>query len=185
MRKLGIIGAFLLMGPFCFAQNNTPAIKEAIQRSADSMATAFKARNWKGIVHFSPPSVIEMAGGEDALVQMTESIMGQIPDSAIKEFSIGPVLQVVKTGKDWQCVVEQHMKMEINGMRITMVSPLIGQSVNNGASWTFFDSKGDRETALQFLPTLSNELVLPKSVQDVEQMNAGTKKPNVTPPGKE
>ena len=170
MKKFFLLTAFIAATYFCFAQSNIETIKAGILRSADSMASAFKGRDWKTIVHFSPQSVLDISGGADSLIKMTESIMNNIPNNAVKQFSIGPIVQVVKTANDWQCIIEQHMLMELNGLRITMMSPLIGQSFNDGASWTFFDSKGDDATARMFLPTLSNELVLPKGIQNVEQL---------------
>jgi hypothetical protein len=187
MRKMLLLTALIVTTHFCLAQTDTERIKKSILQSADSMATAFKARDWKTIIHFSPQSVLDMSGGAESLIEMTESVMNQIPADAIKYFAIGPVVQVVKTENDWQCIVEQHMTMEINGMRITMMTPLIGQSLNNGASWTFFDSKGDDETARTILPGLSSEIILPKSKQDVVQLytppvikgNKETAKPEV------
>lgn len=170
MKKLLLSTLLAACAVFCFAQSDTAQIRKNILRSADSMSTAFKSRNWRAVVRFSPKAVIDMGGGEDALVSMTETAMTAIPDSAVKQFYIGPVVQLVQTESDWQCVVEQHLQLVLQGMRITVMSPLIGQSLNGGASWTFFDSKGDEATAKTILPTLSPKIQLPKPIQNVEHL---------------
>jgi hypothetical protein len=96
--------------------------------------------------------------------------MKDVPDSAIKYIKIGQVTQLVKTDSDWQSIVLQHMQMELSGIRFTSTTPLIGQSLDEGKTWTFFDSKGDTATARLMLPDISPLLVLPQKVQDMQTL---------------
>jgi len=164
-------------GLTCFAQGDTIQIKQNVLRYADSSAIAFKNRDWKTLARFTAPSVVEIMGGVENFESVTQSFMKDVPDSAIKYIRIGPVTQLVKTNSDWQSIVLQHMQMELSGIRFTSTTPLIGQSLDEGKTWTFFDSKGDTATARLMLPDISPLLVLPKKVQDMQTLE----KPKKTP----
>jgi hypothetical protein len=97
--------------------------------------------------------------------------MKQIPDTAIKSIGVGKILQVVKTDQDHQCVVEQNMLMEMQGMRLSSTTYLVGESLNGGKSWTFFDaSTGGAVKPTDLKPNLSPEIKVPEKKQDMKPM---------------
>lgn len=145
---------------------DTIQIKKHILQCGDSMATSFKTKNWKKLASYSVPALVEMLGGEEGFIEMTSGVMNQIPDTAIKHFSIGAVVQLLKTKDGWQCIVEQHMKMHLEGMQVTSKSLLLGIS-SDGKKWTFVDTKGDVATAKMFVPEIDDRIVIPKPVQDI------------------
>lgn len=163
MRRLTLTLFVLLVVAVVNAQTDTAKIREAVQRCADSMTLAFKNRDWKGLAHFTLPAVVNMIGGEESFVRLTETAMKEVPADALKEFSIGPLLQLVRAGAEWQCVIEQKIKLEIEGTPYESITSLVGQSDESGQQWKFADSKGNRQTALIVLPSLSNRLVIPKA----------------------
>ncbi len=145
--------------------------EENIYRSADSMMSAFKNKDWKTFASYNHPEMIKMMGGVDAFDKLLTEQMMQIPDSAIKSIGVGKVLQVVKTADDHQCVVEQNMLMEMEGMRVTSTTYLIGESLNGGKNWTFFDaSNGGSVKPTDIKPNLSPELKIPEKTQDVKKI---------------
>jgi hypothetical protein len=101
-----------------------------------------------------------------------------IPDSAWKEYKAGKILQVIKTGGDFQTAVELRSVVDWEGRRITTVSHLIGQSWDGGLFWTFFDSEGDRTAAMLMKPDLSEQLIIPQKTEKVEPVPAQLKTKN-------
>jgi hypothetical protein len=137
-------------------------IAQQIYRSGDSMLAAFQRKDWVTFVQFNHPNMVKRMGGTEAFASFVNLQMKQIPDNAIKSISLGKILQIVKTAKDLQCVVEQITKMELQGVSLDKTTYLIGESVDNGDHWTFFDAS--TKTALQpkdIKPDLSNQLKIP------------------------
>jgi hypothetical protein len=143
-------------------------IEMNIYRSADSMMTAFKKKDWITFARFNHPKMIKMIGGKEDFLKKLNDDMKKIPDSAIKRMEAGKVLQVVRTNTDQQCVVEQFMVMHMNGFNISSTTYLIGESLDEGRTWTFFD--GSNEGVLKstdIKPNLSPELKIPEKKQEV------------------
>jgi hypothetical protein len=152
-------------------RNPATETEENIYRSADSMLAAFKGKDWTTFAQYSHPAMIKMLGGQDAFVKLITAQMQQIPDTAVKSIGITKILQVVKTDQDQQCVVEQNMLMELSGMRITSTTYLVGESLNGGKSWTFFDaSNGSVVKPKDLKPNLSPEIKVPEKKQEMKQM---------------
>jgi hypothetical protein len=143
-------------------------IEVNIYRSGDSMMQAFKNKDWPTFAQYNHPSMIKMMGGRDAFIDLLSKQMAEIPDTSIKSIAVGKILQVVKAPEDHQCVIEQNMLMEMEGMRITSTTYLVGESAD-GKSWTFFDaSNGGIIKPTDIKPNLSLELRIPEKKQDIK-----------------
>lgn len=139
----------------------------AIYKSADSMTTAFKNRDWKTFVLFTHPAMVRVMGGADGLAFMVQQQMQEVPDSVLKRARIDKVLQVEKVDDELQCVVEENIVMEMDGKRITSTTYLIGESLNQGKSWTFFDASNTGQIKpLDIKPNLSPGLKIPAKKQE-------------------
>ena len=152
-------------------RNPANEIEVNIYRSSDSMMQAFKNKDWATFAQYNHPAMLKMMGGEEAFEKLLASQMKEIPDTAIKSIVVGKILQVVKTAQDHQCVIEQNMVMEIEKMRITSTTYLVGESLNGGKSWTFFDASGEgiiKPTDIK--PNLSPEIKVPKKKQETKAM---------------
>jgi uncharacterized protein YlzI (FlbEa/FlbD family) len=140
-----------------------------IYRSADSMMAAFKRKDWVTFAKYNHPSMEKMIGGSEAFSSFINEQMKQVPDTAIKNLEAGKILQVVKTDKDEQCVLEQIMEMQMNGTRLIKTTYLIGESLDSGKTWTFLDaSTGMAPKDLK--KDISPELKIPEKKQRVEQL---------------
>ncbi|WP_207495140.1 hypothetical protein [Aridibaculum aurantiacum] len=146
-------------------------IEENIYRSADSMMTAFKRQDWQTFASYNHPAMMRMMGGAENFVFFIKEQMKHIPDTAIKVMAAGNILQVVKTETDHQCVLEQHMHMLLEGININTTTYLVGESVDEGKNWTFFDaSSNGLVTPKDIKPNLSNELNIPAQKKEVKQL---------------
>lgn len=152
-------------------RNPKDDIEVNIYRSGDSMMQAFKNKDWTTFAKYNHPAMLAMMGGEEAFVGLLANQMQQIPDSSIKLIKIGKVLQVIKTPYDHQCVVEQNMEMVMESMQVNSTTYLVGESLNGGKNWTFFDaSNSERIKATDIKPNLSREIIVPEKKQEMKQL---------------
>ena len=144
--------------------------EQNIQRSADSMMSAFKRKDWMTFTRYNHPAMTKIMGGQRPFAAFLAQQMNLIPDTAIKRMEASKVLQVVKTDKDLQCVVEQKMEMHLEGTKITRTTYLIGESLDLGKTWTFFDASSDALPLKKIKPNISPELKIPAKKQEMEKL---------------
>ena len=139
-----------------------------IYKSGDSMLAAFKRKDWTTFVRYNNPNMTKRIGGAEAFESFIKMQMKQIPETAIKSLSLGKILQVVKTQKDRQCVVEQHMEMQQNGITLNKTTYLIGESLDDGNTWTFFDASTKAGLLPKDIkPDVSSELKIPATKNEI------------------
>lgn len=143
------------------AQFDTASAKQQLRQCADSFAIAFLKKDWNQYLQYSNPAMVALMGGQAAFKSTVAGNFAKFTDNAWKQYEIGKILQVVKTKRELQAVVELQSILELNGLYIHTTSSLIGQSWDGGRFWTFFGNEGDRMMALAIKPDLSNEIILP------------------------
>ncbi len=158
------------MGSLC-AQFDTTFAKTHIRQCADSLVTGFKTKNWELFTRYSYPAMIGSLGGKKEFIQFISSSFDQIPDSAWKQYEPGKILQVIKTGRDMQALIELHSVLQLPDSRIVSTTCLVAESWDGGLFWTFFDSQGDIQSAKAIKPDLSHELKIPAKKESVEPLN--------------
>lgn len=148
------------------------AIRKNIRLSAANMMAAFKVKDFTAFAQYMNPAIITMLGGVDSFAVFTKNQMKDIPDTAVKLMAPGRILQIVTTLTDMQCVVEQHMVMELSGFRFASTSPLIGESLDKGKTWTFFDAADNGMAgAKDVKPNISPKLKIPKKRQALKDLD--------------
>ncbi|MEJ7627946.1 MAG: hypothetical protein WKF35_13855 [Ferruginibacter sp.] len=151
-----------------FSQDTT-AIKKNIEAATKEMSATFISRNWEEYVKYTHPAVVEMIGGKEKFVKIVSEFMTELPDSSIKFFELGKPMQLINSGHDWQTVIMQKLDIYIQGKMVRSVSYLVGESLDNGKTWTFFDSKGDREVVKKMKPDVSDKLIIPAGSQVIDE----------------
>jgi len=164
---------FLLAGLLFFfcssrAQFDTLFIKTNIRRCADSLTHAFKTRNWDVFTRYSYPALVGALGGKKEFGDYIAGMFNTIPDSAWKKYEAGKVIQVLKTGGDYQAIIELNSIIEWQGSRTTNIAYLIANSWDGGMFWTFFDSQGDVAAAKLIKPDLDGRLTIPPQIEKKE-----------------
>lgn len=172
--------AISLVFIFCFsqAQFDTSFIKANIRHCADSLTYGFKTKNWDIFTRYSYPAMVGSLGGAKEFSTYIAQMFSQVPDSAWKKYEPGKVLQVIKTGGDYQAIIELNTIIEWQGSRITTTSHLIGESWDGGMFWTFFDSQGDVNATKLIKPDLNEQLIIPNRVETKEPLSKPTKQKN-------
>jgi hypothetical protein len=171
-----IIFSFLFSGSH--AQFDTAFARANIRRCADSLVTGFKTRNWEFFARYSYPALIGSMGGKNEFMKYMNMMFSAIPDSAWKLYEPGKILQVIKVGSDLETVIELKSVVVWQEIRYTTVSYLVGESWDGGLFWTFFDSGGDRTTALQIKPDLNEQLIIPVKSEKKEPLTSLPKNRN-------
>jgi hypothetical protein len=144
--------------------------EENIYRSADTMLAAFHRGDWLTFAKYNHPAMMKMMGGQEAFAAFIAQQMKQIPDTAIKKIEAGKILQVVKTDKDQQCVLEQYMEMHMEGVKIKNTTYLVGESLDNGKTWTFFDASPSAMQLKDIKADISPALQIPAKKQETEKL---------------
>jgi hypothetical protein len=162
-----ILGVFMSSAK---AQFDTGFIRKNIKICADSMADAFRVRDWDKFTRYSYPAMVGTLGGAKEYAMYIQNMFGQTPASAWKKYETGKILQIIKTEKDYQAVVELKSVVEFEGLRTKATSYLIGESWNGGMFWTFFDSQSDFAKSSMIKPDLDKRLVIPMKEEKREQI---------------
>lgn len=158
------------------AQFDTSFAKTNIRRCADSLTQGFKTKNWELFTRYSNPALVGSMGGKNEFTNYIARMFSPIPDNSWMQYDPGRILQVIKTGSDLQTIVELKSVLNWQEKKITTISHLIGESWDGGLFWTFFDSEGDRVSALIIKPDLSEHLIIPKKIETAEPVSLLQKK---------
>ena len=169
-RLLIFLLVFQLVNP-ARAQFDTAFVKSRIQLCADSMVLGFRAKNWELYTRYTYPALIGSLGGKEAFIKYVSESFSSLPDSAWKKYETGNVLQIVKTAGDLQAIIELHMILEWQQMRIITTHHLIAESWDGGMYWTFFDSQNDLASSALIKPDISPSLIIPKRIEKVESLH--------------
>jgi hypothetical protein len=110
------------------------------------------------------PSLIKITGGKEKFVMVLEQTMKALESAQFDAFENGRVLQIVKAGGQYQCVIESFMQMRFGGVLVSGSSYDLAFS-SDGNRWTFLriDQNKTPEIIKQLIPDLSGDLKLPKS----------------------
>jgi len=160
------------------AQFDTSFIKTNILHCADSLTYGFRTKNWDIFTRYSYPAMVGSFGGVKEFSTYISQVFSQVPDTAWKRYEPGKILQVIKTGGDYQTIIELKTIIEWQSNRITTTSHLIGESWDGGMFWTFFDSQGDRAAARLIKPDLSDQLIIPQREEKREPLTKPAKAKN-------
>jgi len=146
-------------------------VEKAIYASADSMMLAFKKQDWNTFAAFTHPAMVQVMGGTENLAQLAKQQMTGLADTVVKRAEVDSILQVVTVDNELQCLVKQTMVFEQDGNRITSTSYLVGESLNEGKSWTFFDASNEGKIKpIDIKPNLSTQFNIPRKQQQTTQL---------------
>jgi len=178
MKRLYLLFTFLFSFSLAHSQFDTSFAKANIRLCADSLAYGFKTKNWEVYTRYSYPALVGSLGGKTEFMKYMDMMFRSIPDSAWKQYEPGKILQVIKTGGDFQAVIELKSILEWQGSRITTVSHLVGESWDGGLFWAFFDTEGDLATVKMIKPDLSDQLIIPQKSEKMEPLSPTPKTKN-------
>ncbi len=172
MKNFAIVAAlFLLFGGIQYSNAQSKPFKAtakqmaALQKQADELTAAMTAQNFKQVLTYTYPAIVEAMGGKDKALEKFKASMVQMQSqgAAISSVTTGDIKEIVKSGKDLYSVVPDILQMKFNGTVITHGSYLLAISHNNGVNWYFVDTAPFKKQNLRKLfPTYPPGLVIPE-----------------------
>lgn len=152
------------------SKNDSSILAKKIVLAVDSMTTAFKQKDLSTFSRFNYSGIKKIMGGEEAFIETIKASYKQLPDSSLKEIRAGRVHRIVKEKNSLQCIVEQILKIKVNTVTVSSISYLVGESRNNGNTWSFFDASAESIFLPnnKVMPNLSKKLIIPKKQQKVD-----------------
>lgn len=146
------------------AKDTLSVVEKNIYRCGDSMLSAFKRKDYAGFIKYQQPNMVERMGGPEAFESFVNLQMKQVPENVLQDIKLGKILQLVKTNTDQQCVVEQLLRVELDSLQIDRTNYLVGESLDGGINWTFFDPSAKSGLLPKDIkPDISEDLRIPAS----------------------
>lgn len=163
MKRYFLTFFVILCGLGLQAQLDTVLLSKNIYTAEDSMMALFKRKDWKAYADYMNPTIIELMGGKEQFVKTMQEL--KILDEVdVQVHKKGKILELAKMEKEYQCIVETFMQMQVTGMLVSGSSYDIGISTD-GKTWTFFriEESVTPDQIRQLLPNLNSNFKLPKA----------------------
>lgn len=142
------------------AQTNTAVASEKAILFADSLLKSFRSGNFVQYTELSYPGVISYYGGKknfSEYIQRARFIHSNIVSENLK------LVQILNDISEWQCVVEKTSESLIDGKKAQIISYMVGQSIDEGLNWKFFDVAFNSVGNLVYImPDIFSALTIPQ-----------------------
>jgi len=140
------------------------ATRQAL-RFADSLVKAEFYADWSTYMSLTNPSAVKYYGGKDGFKDHVVTLHFRNepkPDEKPEKISLNTILNDIET---WQCVVEKDREyIDQERGKVKILTYLIGESTDNGATWKFVDaSQNTLENFNIIMPTVFGTLGIPES----------------------
>lgn len=166
--------AFSFMFTFLFSSAQTEQVDSTsfniVEKQGTEMARVLLAKDYKAFAKYTYQPVIEMAGGEEKMIELLKQTFDQMETEgySFTSFTIEKPVTIIRFNNTLQCTLIQHIELKVPAGRLTTRSALIGISKDDGQNWTFIDTHGaDLKTLQKTLSGLSDNLMLPEKQDPV------------------
>src|SRR5262245_11774978 len=162
MRLIGIVAtAVAVFGPVAGIHPQTVA---PVQQDVIDLSKAVFAGDIDTIVRFTPPAVIELAGGEAALRQTLKVALETITGAGMKLESLSfPSAPTFLEGGGNRFVVVPTLSVTVvNGQRVESLNFQIGSFDKGASRWTYIEGSGvNRENVQLLFPGFPQDFEFP------------------------
>jgi hypothetical protein len=145
-------------------------LKILIKEKCLIMTKATIEEDYKTVIDYTLPKIVEMMGGKEAAVAMTKTQMDKMKQdsSFILKVDLGEPQEIIKVENQLQCVIPQTLYMSIAGAKYRIDGGTIGVSDDAGKTWYFLNiQQNDLNFLRMFLPLLSEKHQFPKKTFDL------------------
>lgn len=137
VKTLAIFAALIYSCACVNAQSAANPSQRALM-FADSLLQSFHLNNLERYTDLSYPGIVQYYGGKknfEEYVRRTRAVQ-TVDETSPEQVK---VIQILNSTNEWQCVIEKTRKTVIDNKKAMITSYLVGQSKDEGQSWTFFD----------------------------------------------
>jgi hypothetical protein len=161
--RIGMMLSLFLILNSVFPQAGNNNIKKYIQVDGEAMLNAFVNKNYDTYVNFVHPNLIKAMGGKSKLIVAVKKSLSEMSSFKVS-FKTGKILQLIKTAKGFQCIIESKLTLTRDKVRTYVNSAMYGFSDPTGKHWKYADVDGNEEESLRKLfPEMDKKLVIPKT----------------------
>ena len=149
---------------------------------ADQLVKANFYQDWQAYASLTCPSAIKYYGGKDGFRDHIVSIYYRDEPTVAEKPETLKMVTLLNDMDRWQCVVQKIRDTYINNRKAKIYTYLVGQSLDNGATWKFIDvNHNDIRNVIYIMPDIFNTMPIPdrKTAFDDEvlaQENKSSKK---------
>lgn len=144
--------------------------KTQIKQQAQLMANATIKGDYKTLVKYTHPKIVNMMGGKEKMIAVVNKGVSQMQTNGItfKQALIGEPGNILNTGTGLYAVIPQKLIMNANGRTMTTTSSLLASSTDKGKTWYFTDAGNISDEQLkQLFPGVLGKLTIPKRTMPV------------------
>jgi hypothetical protein len=169
MKKITFILIACFWGSFASVLTAQTNMQKKVRELSQRMMDATMNRDYKTVLDFTHPKIIEMMGGKAKALELTSREMEKVNESGgIEECKIKDVSEIVKVGNQLQCIISQEMIMKIEGSRYRIAGGTVGISDDKGKNWTFLNIQENNINSIRrFIPKFSDKLKLPEKAFEI------------------
>jgi len=180
LKKLSISLCICLISFAAFSQD-TASISRNAKFYADSMMRSYFYENWEAFHNLTTYSAVKYYGGKDAYKEHFKTMYyHNEPNKDVDKPEQTSMITLMNKGTDeWQCVLEKIRYTQMEERKCRIYSYLVGQSKDDGETWTFVDAGQNSEKNIIYIfPDVFGTLAIPEYrivYADVEAAEAEAK----------
>ncbi len=131
---------------------------------ADSLIRAYEFQNWDTYLSLSYSGAVKYYGGKAGYLQHVQRARKKDEDLIDQPMPTFKIIQLENDIDEWQCVVEKTTSRLLDGKPSMVISYLLGQSLDDGLTWKFFDvSQNAVSNVIYMMPDVFTNLAIPES----------------------
>ncbi|HRV54757.1 MAG: hypothetical protein R2802_08085 [Flavobacteriaceae bacterium] len=165
---------FLLAGMGFSQEKDLETLKAWALKNAQTTSNATLSGDYRTVLQYTLPSVLEMMGGMESAVALLEETFAGMKEQgfAFEKAEVVNVSDIVFEQEEYRCYVECFNQMKFNGMRIKSKSYLLGIYNQENDLWYFLEAKQLKNLVLanEVLPDFETNLVIPDDVMETEEI---------------
>ena len=144
--------------------------KKNLELQADQLAQAFIGGDYKTLVHFTHPAIVEKLGGPEKSIDYLKKQVTELNDQGVKfkTLKMGFPEKFVQAGTEIHTLIPETIYMTVPRGILKSDSYLIAVTKDRGKNWYFIDTASiDSSNVRQTLPNYNFELRIPKQKEPV------------------
>ena len=171
MKKLFV---FLLIPLLSFGQeHDLESLRKQALKDASTTAKATLNSDFKTVLKYTHPNIIESSGGVDVLLPQIESMFKKMKKDGFlfKKAEVDYVSDIVKEQGEYRCYIRNLNEMTIEASTIKSTSYLLGFYLEDKKHWVFIeaDKMASKQHKDLFFPDFKTSMDIPKDT--VEYIN--------------
>ena len=162
----------LVFGIF-FLSTHAQTTNDNLNAQLNEMKTSFLNSEYEVIVKYTFPKVVEMMGGEEAMLKTTGETMDQMKAGGFSFLDISfsdPSAFLEQNGFS-QCTLNQILVMDTPQGKMESTTTLMAVSGDDGQNWSFLDASGVPENLISTIfPDIHPDIVPIQTVIPIVQI---------------